>query len=590
MVSSACEGTRMPTAEWTELFQLLERLKRPPGSRQPLPPTLTAAVMAGAVAMVELFLSRGADLNEKTIGSSSPLAAAASSGRLEMLELLLARGADPNVSATGVGFGPLDSAAANGHAAVVRRLLAAGVDPKSPQAEMALSRAAAAGRFETLKVLVDAGVRRDVRNSRGSAADMAAMMWHSEIADYLNGKAIDEDAALARERAEAERRAGIFGLMFDAASASLSGDERQQAIDRICAIVSSGALQGQLDARGPAREPALNIASEAGLVRVVDALLAAGASADVTPKDDFFPLYYAASQGEHEIVEKLVAARADVNRKTRIGITALIQAAEWGDPAIVRTLLSAGADPRPKSKGGATAITNARGPYRDEIVAMLKDAARVLDRADKSKGTRVAADDASVRVTGKRKANAHTRRGVLDFLQHVNQGQPEWTLVAAESDVESVAGVLMELRKGSAWEKNVAARPMEALPQFTFVIRLKGHDWTVAPMTIGWARLEDFQSARQDARELSQRLGVRALAFFGEDTSGSAGYELYERGERVELVEWEGGNPKKIDRAIAALGLYVPACAFDSDGRNARLEIEGIALDDIERADYVGFS
>lgn len=47
------------TPEWAELFDLLKRLERPPGSRTPLPPTLTAAVSSGDLGMVELFLACG---------------------------------------------------------------------------------------------------------------------------------------------------------------------------------------------------------------------------------------------------------------------------------------------------------------------------------------------------------------------------------------------------------------------------------------------------------------------------------------------------------------------------------------------------
>jgi hypothetical protein len=422
---------------------------------------------------------------------------------------------------------------------------------------------------------------------------------------------VDVEAAIAREQSEAERRAvasaGMFASLFEP---TLAGEERQRAVGRICEIVRSGALQGRLDDRGPQREPALNLAAEHGLVPVVEALLEAGANPNVATRGSgAFPLYFAASQGESEIVGKLLAAGADPNQKTDIGFTALIEAAQWGDPGMVRLLLEAGADPRPRTSGGETAITKVRGPFRDEIVKLLKEAARALDRADKKKGAAPASEEGAIRSSGKTRGDMRQMRGASDFLKHVNQGQPEWTLVAAEAGVEEVAAVLAELRQATVWEKDVAGRPVEAAPRFTFAVRLHGHGWTLAPLSVGWAQLEDFEAARRDARELSQRLGTLALAFFGEDTACTIGYELFDRGERVECVEWEDGGDllrfestrrqkparfngawKNIDRTIAELGLYVLPCALDSDGRNARLELSGIPLGAVERADYLGFA
>ena len=61
--------------------------------RRGLPETLTAAATEGDLRLMEVFLTRGADIEERTIGFASPLCAACAAGQVDAVRLLLARGA-----------------------------------------------------------------------------------------------------------------------------------------------------------------------------------------------------------------------------------------------------------------------------------------------------------------------------------------------------------------------------------------------------------------------------------------------------------------------------------------------------------------
>jgi len=49
---------------------------------------------------------------------------------------------------------------------------------------------------------------------------------------------------------------------------------------------------------------------------------------------------------------------------------------------------------------------------------------------------------------------------------------------------------------------------------------------------------QQLKEYAEDAKTLSAQLKTRAIAFAAEDTSGSGGYELYERGTQVERAYW----------------------------------------------------
>jgi ankyrin repeat protein len=75
------------------LGALLEMLGSPRSAYQPLPTSLTDAALRGDITAAQLYLDRGADIRERTIGFASPLHAACGRGQLEMAQFLFQRGA-----------------------------------------------------------------------------------------------------------------------------------------------------------------------------------------------------------------------------------------------------------------------------------------------------------------------------------------------------------------------------------------------------------------------------------------------------------------------------------------------------------------
>jgi len=113
-------------------------------------------------------------------------------------------------------------------------------------------------------------------------------------------------------------------------------------------------------------------------IRIMDAVIAAGA--EVNPKGDFSrsPLMYAVEKHDPVMIKVLLARGADVNLKNALGMTALMTETMSSTPSVqvVRLLLSAGADAKARNNQGETALV-LLGKYakdrtkRNEIARLL---------------------------------------------------------------------------------------------------------------------------------------------------------------------------------------------------------------------------
>jgi ankyrin repeat protein len=120
----------------------------------------------GALAMVQLLIERGADLNKRARGSQqTPLTAAAGGGELDIVEGLLEAGAKVRCK----DYSPLHAAAAKGRVEVIKRLLDAGaeVDAWSHDGvgkRTPLGEAACCGHLEAARLLLAAGASSSKRD------------------------------------------------------------------------------------------------------------------------------------------------------------------------------------------------------------------------------------------------------------------------------------------------------------------------------------------------------------------------------------------------------------------------------------------
>jgi ankyrin repeat protein len=119
---------------------------------------LHLATSLGEEGFVRALLRYGADVNIRDGDGRSPLIVATHMDvrATDIVSVLLEQGADPN-AAESLGLRPIDHAALHGNDRVVRRLLAANIDLCSTRALgfTALSMAATGGHVSTVRVLLE---------------------------------------------------------------------------------------------------------------------------------------------------------------------------------------------------------------------------------------------------------------------------------------------------------------------------------------------------------------------------------------------------------------------------------------------------
>lgn len=133
----------------------------------------------GNIPMMELFVSRGADVNKANAVGEQALQHAAWKGHLAAVRWLVGRGA--HVNRPGREWAALHYAVFAGHAEVVRYLLEGGADVNalSTNGSTPLMMAAHEGWESITKSLLAAGARRDIVNEHGDDALRWAMRYNN---------------------------------------------------------------------------------------------------------------------------------------------------------------------------------------------------------------------------------------------------------------------------------------------------------------------------------------------------------------------------------------------------------------------------
>jgi len=289
---------------------------------------LHEAALAGHVDIVETLLNAGANVEPRDAAGRTPWLDAASQGHAGVLERLL--GHQPDVNATdGEGNNAvlLASRAEHVSAALIRRLLDLGIvaDSVGNDGRRAIDHAAAAGRWSIVSLLDPA---YPLPAAVSDAAIAAAEGEGGQALPVLNDRA---PLGLLRE-------ALVFGNVDGMAP--------------LAQLCSAGELGGLLHDPELALQP-----------RVVDWLMAHGASADVLDACGDTPMFALLARGVDAIPTLQVLLHHGVSPAGRGGLTRLLAACAQHDHGARSTeqfaleLLERGADPFAASPAGDPALS-----------------------------------------------------------------------------------------------------------------------------------------------------------------------------------------------------------------------------------------
>ena len=362
------------------------------------------AANAGHKRMVDLLISRGADVNAKDGSDKTALHLAMERNFPAVAETLLAARADVNAG-DGSATTPLMLAAKNGNRKLAAAMLALGANlnlqNKKPQGwaegsdeQYGTALHLAVARKDAAMVALLLTNHADVKQrsiTGDTPLDIAALMDATEIAVQLIAAGAEVNAAgpvnstsgatpllratgnghsdavklLLEQRANpntAYNPSGITPLMLAAAdgNTNIAG-----------MLLAHGA---RMDLEDNSRETALFKAVNRDKTDAVQLLLARGANPN--ERQDGYPLLFRVitKTSNPDILAAFLKAKADVNAANSGDYTALHLAAIYGRKDLVEMLLAAGADPNLRTKEGKTPLDYAKdlGAKGTEIVTLLR--------------------------------------------------------------------------------------------------------------------------------------------------------------------------------------------------------------------------
>ncbi|EWC43627.1 hypothetical protein DRE_01514 [Drechslerella stenobrocha 248] len=294
-------------------------------------PMLFYAALGGLEKTVNNLIDQGADIQEQDTriyeAYGDALQAAAGEGHCKVVELLLSKGAD--IQATGGMYGnALQVAAAKGHLSVVELLLNRGADINEAGGRYggAIQAASAKGHNHILELLLEKGADINLGKTGDNALSAAIRMARHSTVDLLLRRGVDVN-----------RRA----VGSNCTALQLASAEGHENIVKM--LLSKGATINTTE--GGSYGNPLNVAISRGYTGIIHLLLSNGA--DVNLRGGYYgtALQAAAVIGREDIVKLLLDKSADVDAEAGESHgTALKAAAFYGYDNIVELLLSRGAD------------------------------------------------------------------------------------------------------------------------------------------------------------------------------------------------------------------------------------------------------
>ncbi len=299
---------------------------------------LHEAAAKGQLLVARFLLDNGANANRISAGKGTPLCMASLNGHRAMVELLISKGAD--VNAKDSRQTALHIASANGFKAVAQVLLEnkADVNAKDNGGNTPLHLAAERDHKAIAEFLLSRGANIDAKNDQGLTPLISAGKSRNlEMAKFLIANKADVN--LRANEGAAGAWAPLHFAIADANTQMVELLLRNGANLEI--KVTDNLPDSQL---GPG-STALQMSVYRGQTEITKLLLESKANANSTNESGVTPLHWMANKGNTQIAELLLAYKADVNAKTTDGETPLLWAVKGLKKPMVELLLAHKSDP-----------------------------------------------------------------------------------------------------------------------------------------------------------------------------------------------------------------------------------------------------
>jgi ankyrin repeat protein len=313
------------------------------------------AIAAGldAADAVELLYDKGAHIESRGENGSTPLHAAARNGAFYASRLLIRLKA--SVAATDYsGRLPLTKAAAAGHLEILKLLLKAGptaIDWQDGSKQTPLHHAASNGHKDVVAYLLEMGAQIDIMDLNDETAlHIASSHGHTAVAELL--LLVGSDPELPNK--------SKFSVMH--MSSQL---EHSEFIEQLLRMVPNI----EINPKASMNSTPLHLAAMKGLSDTVRVLLEFRADATARDDNNDLPMHLAAMEGYKDVVCQLIG-KADVDARGFHGRTALHLAAARGYIDLVQVFLEHGADANIADSSGFRPILDCL-EYGYEGIALL---------------------------------------------------------------------------------------------------------------------------------------------------------------------------------------------------------------------------
>ncbi|WP_353286446.1 ankyrin repeat domain-containing protein [Wolbachia endosymbiont (group A) of Crataerina pallida] len=357
--------------------------------------------------IVQLFLMKGASINEADENGETPLHLASWDGHLGILQHLINNGANIGTKDSS-GKTPLDIARDKGHNNVAeylqqtqlsldKQFFTAVQDGSLNEVKDFVSRgasldtqdsnngwtpiiyAAQGSKWDAVKFLIAQGAKfNNEITYQGTPLHFAAQEGNSNMVQFLLDKGADIEAQNAYNKkplhlAVEAGKLKVVRLLLDRGANIKAADMYGQtpldlAIKKGYENIVEVLKQKQLDL-----DKELLIAAEKGDLEKVRESIRRGANVNIQDRQGWTPLFWAIQKNNFNIIELLLDNSADIKVKDNEGWTPLHWAVSLGSLDIVEHLVERGADVNASTADGRTPLDIARDKGYNNIVNYLEE-------------------------------------------------------------------------------------------------------------------------------------------------------------------------------------------------------------------------